>query len=135
MTVAEQLAVLEEVAGVIDPKVRRRNARCLRRIPGDGLPYYECQYYDGKKWLFSQAVRREVAFAIRERQAREWIENRCKKKGWRDVEYRRAAIGTSQYCVTIIPRGDEPIPSFVGRSWAEVLAAAVKKLVKVGETA
>lgn len=114
----KQLAVLEEVAGVIDV---------------DGYVFTQASKYDeGSPWWYRDinwAARKlpfDIALAIRLQQAMEWIAQWCKEQ--EDAEGHREL--STNYCV--FADGEVHIAvglqKCIGKSWAEALVAMVKKL-------
>lgn len=123
MTIEQKLAMLEEVAPVIDIHRLLRRSRAIGNVWVAG------------RGSWGSEVCPEVALAIREKQAREWIERWCEGRGLRFAMRINRTINS--YLVSIdAPWGpDERITTeaFAGKSYAEALAACIKKLSAMKE--
>lgn len=119
MTVDKELAALDEVVGMIDPKRE--------------LYFHELN----KQWTASDwddwPVGKIIALAIREKQARKWIEKWCKKREQEVEAFYRPNAEDGHTHIVRISRRAMPQAWLIrvqasGTSWAETLAAAVRKL-------
>lgn len=128
MTVDKELVALEEVAGVIDP------GKCLTRIVTPEDPE--------KPWVWRARecvhVTPMIALAIWERMARGWIEWWCEKHEQEVEAFYRPNAEDGHTHIVRISRRAMPQAWLIrvqasGTSWAEILAAAVKKLDAMDE--
>ena len=122
MTIAEQLAVLEEVAGVIDPD--------------EYITHQHSKYDEGSPWWYqdrndaARNIPMDIALATREHQAIKRIERWCTKhEASLSIVWARSAQPHCRYHISIDGQGN-----FFGPSLAHVLSTATKKLAETGET-